>query len=115
MLFNYKICLKCTAFLLLLTIYSCRTMKKETIKPQHTVEKEVDKNLLNNIINNNVSFENIAIRFNASVTTNKQNQNLKGNLVVKKDSIIWISITPIMGIEIFRIIITQDSVKFVNK
>jgi len=37
------------------------------------------------------------------------------NMRVKVDSIIWISITPLLGIEVARIMITPDSVKFIDR
>lgn len=37
------------------------------------------------------------------------------NIRVKKDSIIWVSITPGFGIEVARALITRDSVKYMNR
>ena len=34
---------------------------------------------------------------------------------IKKDSVIWVSITALLGIEAFRIMVTPDSVKVLNK
>lgn len=37
------------------------------------------------------------------------------NIRIKKDSVIWISITPGFGIEVARALITQDSVMYMNR
>ncbi len=37
------------------------------------------------------------------------------NFRIKKDSIIWVSITPGLGIEVARALITRDSVKYMNR
>ena len=37
------------------------------------------------------------------------------NMRVKSDSIIWISISPMLGIEVARVMVTPDSVKFVDR
>jgi len=37
------------------------------------------------------------------------------NIRVKKDSVIWISVTPLLGIEAVRVVITPDSMKIMNR
>lgn len=44
-----------------------------------------------------------------------QNVSATANIRVKKDSIIWISVTPGFGIEAARGLITRDSVSFINR
>ena len=41
--------------------------------------------------------------------------NVNANVRMYKDSIIWVSVTAILGIEAMRLIITRDSVKLLNK
>lgn len=57
--------------------------------------------------------------FSAKITTKldlpKQKNTVNATLRIKKDSCIWVSITPLMGIEMFRVIITKDSLKYLNK
>lgn len=53
----------------------------------------------------------------ADVTT-RQGDNTTSfniNMRVKTDSMIWISITPLLGIEVARVLITPDSVKFIDR
>ena len=45
----------------------------------------------------------------------KRNNNVNAFIRLKKDSIIWVNITAPLGIEAFRILITPDSVKMLNK
>jgi hypothetical protein len=44
-----------------------------------------------------------------------QSINATANIRIRNDSIIWISVTPAIGIEIFRAIITPDSVYLINR
>lgn len=46
---------------------------------------------------------------------NNQTNSFSANLRIKKDSAIWISISPALGIEVARAIITPDSLKFINR
>ena len=48
-------------------------------------------------------------------SNNSQSISATANIRIKKDSIIWISLTPGLGIEAARGIITQDSLKFINR
>ena len=41
--------------------------------------------------------------------------NLNANIRIKKDSIIWVSLSPVFGIEVARGIITPDSLVLVNR
>jgi hypothetical protein len=53
----------------------------------------------------------------ASVNSDINNQTnaFSANLRIKKDSAIWISISPALGIEVARALITPDSLKFINR
>lgn len=46
---------------------------------------------------------------------NNQTNSFSANLRIKKDSAIWISISPALGIEVARALITPDSLKFINR
>lgn len=45
----------------------------------------------------------------------KQNVSATANIRIKKDSAIWVSITPGFGIEAARALITRDSLAFINR
>lgn len=57
--------------------------------------------------------------FSAKVSANtdidKQTNSFSANLRLKKDSAIWMSISPALGIEVARALITPDSLKFINR
>ena len=45
----------------------------------------------------------------------KQNLNANATIRIKKDSIIWISVTPGLGIEMLRAVILQDSICVIDR
>lgn len=53
----------------------------------------------------------------ASVTTISEGNETSFtiNLRIRRDSVIWVSITPLLGIEVARVLITPDSVKFIDR
>ena len=44
-----------------------------------------------------------------------EKRSFKANIRIKKDSAIWMSLSPALGIEVARAIFTQDSIKLVDK
>jgi len=57
--------------------------------------------------------------FNAKIATTVSNGDAKKSfktiVKMRKDSVIWVSVAPLLGIEVARIIITPDSLKFIDK
>lgn len=62
------------------------------------------------------AYNTLSIKFSADAVINKDQKNsFNGQVRIKRDSIIWISITPALGIEAFRLYITVDSVKMIDR
>ena len=64
---------------------------------------------------NEFRFKCLNIKFNADIEYNGKKNSFGGTLRIKKDSLIWVSVTPALGIEAARILITPDSVKMLNR
>ncbi len=64
---------------------------------------------------NEFKFEWAGMKLSADVASPEGKQGFKANLRMRKDSVIWISISPALGVEVLRVIITPDSVKYVSK
>lgn len=64
---------------------------------------------------NNVDFNYLTTSSKIKFDNGDKNFGATANIRVKKDSIIWVSITPGFGIEVARALITQDSVKYMNR
>lgn len=64
---------------------------------------------------NLVSFKTLNSRFNIDYLQGKSKTNLKGQMRIQSDSLIWLSFTPALGIEAARVLLTNDSVKFMNR
>lgn len=104
-------------FLVLLAVMlgfsSCHS-KRAIIK---TPIKEMgERYLLEKMEEAETRFDYLSARCNISLTTDRKTKmDFKGQLRIKKDSIIWISLSPAFGIEVARMIVTPDSVKFFNR
>lgn len=72
--------------------------------------------LLDQMQANQVDFEFFSARTNVSFTGDSRNKiDLRGQIRIQKDSLIWISLSPMLNIEAARILISPDSVKFFNR
>lgn len=64
---------------------------------------------------NNLEYEYLSLKSKIKYEDQEEKQNATANIRIKKDSIIWFSITPGLGIEAARGIITKDSIKIIDK
>jgi len=96
----------------LLILLSCHPQKKITREP--IKDKRADS-LFSLLKKNEFKFNLLSVKFSADVSFNKNNNSFNGNVRIKKDSAIWISITPALGLEAARILITVDTVKMINR
>jgi len=95
--------------LLLVSCKTKRTIIKAPIKehgPQYLIEKLDESEL---------RFDWLSAKFSASYAYNDKVSDFGGQVRIRKDSIIWVSISPAMGIEMVRIMITEDSIKLLKR
>ncbi len=95
------------------SIVSCRTVKQVTVKKDVPVitENKLFKNIENHKLNYNTLF---AKRIDVSLTNDKGSNNFKASLKIQRDSFIQISVTAPLGIEVARILFTNDTIKFAD-
>jgi hypothetical protein len=62
-----------------------------------------------------LKFRQFSAKFSASYTVDQKKTTVSGNLRIAYDSIIWIAITPALGIEAVRFMLTPDSIKYLNR
>lgn len=102
-------------FLLLLfsvSFISCKIQEKENVKVK--IRPRPTKFLIQKLLDNEFDFE--AVSTKASITFDDgKKTSFKAHLRIQKDSAIWISVTPLLGIEMARVLITQDSVMLINR
>ena len=71
--------------------------------------------LYRQILLNDAAVEWFAAKVSASTEVDKDSKTFTANLRIRKDSAIWLSISPALGIEVARVLITKDSLKFINR
>ncbi|MCK9423315.1 MAG: DUF4292 domain-containing protein [Bacteroidales bacterium] len=100
-------------FLLILFLFeSCSPTRKVMVAP---IREEGADYLFSKLKEKELKFNWFSARFSAEYTNNGKNNSFSGQIRIRKDSLIWISLTPMLGIEAVRVMISQDSVKLINR
>ncbi len=107
----YKIILIIIAGVLVLS--SCKSTKKTLKKP---IKERGFDYLYSKMKEHQVKFDYFNAKLNITYYQDKKSKTeLKGQLRMKSDSIIWLSVSPALGIEALRMEMTPDSVKVINR
>lgn len=94
---------------LILIITSCSTTK-ETSK----LKMLSANHIIREIEDNNFEFDSFEAKFDVKMKGDNK-LGLKGQLRMQNDSLIWFSLSLKLGIEMARVMITEDSLKFINR
>ena len=97
---------------LILGLASCRSSK--ITEPAFT---KVPKPhiLIDSVLNSKFEFDWLSAKISGKYKDAKQSFSFKGNMKIKKDSLIWMSISPGLGLELGRVIMDKDSIRFMNR
>lgn len=91
---------------------SCRTSRRGTIQFNQGVKTTLNGSYVTMA---QTAFDWFDGRFNAEVNNKGKVNSLKCRVRIRRDSLMWISIKPDVAIiEVFRVLISADSVKLIN-
>ncbi len=100
-------------------LYSCKTRKASQTLPPVTEVKPMKGDSVDSLLlkldQNGFNAQWMSAK--ASVTTTDSTNETSFNITLRmhKDSVIWISVSPLLGIEVARVMITPDSVKVLDR
>ncbi|MBS1763922.1 MAG: DUF4292 domain-containing protein [Bacteroidetes bacterium] len=103
----------------LLFFFACKTTRKAekpiVIKSTRNLEEKGADILLKNI--HDSAFYGRWISAKASVNANIDNDKNSFNINLRmcRDSAIWVSVSPLLGIEAIRVLLTPDTVRFLDR
>ncbi|MBM3405506.1 MAG: DUF4292 domain-containing protein [Bacteroidetes bacterium] len=110
----YKSLIRITGWIILLAVIlpACKTSAPLVKGP---LKEEGPDYLIRQMKAKEVNYSWFSAKFTAEYVKDKSLTSFSGQLRIRNDSVIWISITPALGIEAFRLVLTPDSVKFMNR
>jgi outer membrane lipoprotein-sorting protein len=91
---------------------SCKSTRSVMKKP---IKEYGFDYLYNKMLENQVDFDYLSAKFNVVYYNGKKKTDLRGQFRIRKDSLIWITLSPALGIEAARISMSDDSIKFINR
>ena len=104
-------------FLLLfaaILLTACRS-RQQYIYSTTPVEDKTHNELFRDIISSEFSFRTFTAKLNMSLTAGKKSLSSRANIRIVKDDALQISIQPLFGVEMFRILINPDTVIFLDR
>lgn len=108
----FKVFLWLPLVIIFFSMQSCKAKKDTGDFPRKYADQ---KFVIDQLSENQANFEWMSARLKISYDDGNQDLTSPGHLRMRKDSIIWISVAPVLGIEALRILITTDSVHVLNR
>lgn len=89
--------------------------KNKQVASAHDYPPKTSHELVVLATQNNLEYEQLSAKISATVRTAQRSNSFRATIRIRRDSAIWASVTPAMGIEAFRVLCTRDSVKYIDK
>jgi hypothetical protein len=97
---------------LLAAFTSCSTQRAVIKDPLKEAGADM---LFSKLKESELKFDWLTAKFSAEYKNKDTEHSFGGQIRIRKDSLIWLTLSPMMGIEVIRIMISQDSIKFINR
>lgn len=98
--------------LIISSITSCTTYRKSIKKP---LKEQGEEFIFKALDSTRLNFETVSSKIDFKLEQSKTKNSLNANIRIISDSLIWISISPNIGLEIARLMILKDSVYLINR
>ena len=96
----------------------CRTSQKVSepvVKEQRNTENKSAPDLQQIISDSSFKARTVSAKAAVTSVIGEEENSFNINLRIYTDSVIWISITPLLGIEVARVMVTRDTVWFIDR
>jgi Domain of unknown function (DUF4292) len=107
--------LACSVFTIIFSCKSTHKLDAPKIKENKKLEEKEAGELKSLILENSFNTNTLSARASVNTDIGGSKTTFSINIRMRTDSIIWISISPLLGIEVARIIATRDSIKFLDR
>jgi hypothetical protein len=100
-------------FILVFTLTSCSNEKRLADgKPLRSMDSI---SILKKVDQSTLDWDWLGMKFVTDVSINNESESFTMSVRMQRDSAIWISLSPALGVEIARVLLLKDSVKLISK
>lgn len=103
-----------TLVIIVMSVISACRKPKEVVR-ETPVKNRTAGYLLKRYAENKYDFDWLGMKVDASFGVDDNSDSFRATIRMRKDSAIWVSIVPALGIEMIRVMITPDSLKYLSK
>ena len=97
---------------LTLFLFACGSNKDVVTS---SLENRSSKSIVKKVNQNHLDYNWFTTKLNGKIKKNGADTPVSANLRIRKDSVIWLSVSALLGIEVARIQITPDSLKLMSR
>ena len=97
---------------LTLFLYACGS-KKDVVT--YSLEHRSSKSIVKKVNQNYLAYNWFTAKLSGKIEIDGAETPVSANLRIRKDSVIWLSVSALLGIEVARLQITPDSLKLMNR
>ncbi|MGB5989895.1 MAG: DUF4292 domain-containing protein [Marinifilaceae bacterium] len=102
--------------IILLSIFSCSTVKNSVLHEKKELPPINRKHLLSLVRDSSLNYSALMLKkVNIKINEHGKTSSYRGSIRILKDSSIWISLNFALGMEVVRLLITKDSVSFIDR
>jgi hypothetical protein len=98
---------------LIFLLSGCRVKKINTVSSNEILKTE--EVFFSSVLDNSLYFNTLSARLNLELTTPNKKLSSRAALKMRNDTVIQISVQPLLGIEAFKIELTKDSIKLIDR
>ena len=97
---------------LTLFLFACGSNKDVVTS---SLEYRSSKSIVKKVNENHLDYNWFSAKLSGKIEIDGEDTPVSANLRIRKDSVIWLSVSALLGIEVARIQITPDSLKLMNR
>ncbi len=101
-------------FAVMMLLSACGPLR-DVVTPVPDPERLSVEQTLSSMRNGETTFDFFATRFSGTASLDGQMMSVSGAIRIKRDSVIYISIAPLLSIELARLLLTPDTVRMINR
>lgn len=99
-------------FILASVFMACRAPQE--VGSTEPVKERSSGFLIRKLEKSNFNFDWMGMKVDAEMVNGEDSQGFKATIRMRKDSAVWASVSPALGIEMIRILISEDSAKLIS-